>query len=71
MLAYLFFWYVILVLGDRRSLPFNQRTWITRRFIQAQNTIILALLVARHNLAHWTLSIHHLLLEKWMRVKFC
>jgi hypothetical protein len=65
MLIYLFFWYVILVLWVRRSFPFNQRTWITRRFIRPQTyIIILALLVARHNLTHWTLRIRHLLLEK-------
>jgi hypothetical protein len=28
-------------------------------------------LVARHILTHWTLRIRHLLLEKWMIVKFC
>jgi hypothetical protein len=47
MLIYLFFWYVILVLWARRSLPLNRRTWITRRFIRAQTSIvILALLIA-------------------------
>jgi hypothetical protein len=72
MLVYLFFWYVILILWARRSLPFNRRTWITRRFIQAQNfIIILALLVTRYNLTYWTLRICHLLIEKWMGVKFC
>jgi hypothetical protein len=70
MLIYLFFWYVILVLWARRSLPFKPWTWITRRFIRAQNfVILLALLVVRY-LAHWTLRICHLLQEKWMGVKF-
>jgi hypothetical protein len=50
MLIYLFFWYVILILWARRSLPFNWRTWVTRRFIRAHTSIIiLALLIARHN----------------------
>jgi hypothetical protein len=69
MLVYLFFWYVILILWARRLHPFNRQTWITRRFVQAQTSIILTLLVARHNLTHWTLRIRHLLQEKWMGVK--
>jgi hypothetical protein len=71
MLVYLFFWYVILILWARRFLPFRLRKWIRRRFIGAKTSFILAFLVARLNLAHWTLRIHHLILENWMRVKFC
>jgi hypothetical protein len=55
MLIYLFFWYVILVLWARRSLPSNRQIWITGRFLRAQTSIIiLALLIARHSLTHWT-----------------
>jgi hypothetical protein len=32
MLIYLFFWYVILVMWARRSLPFRPRIRIRRRF---------------------------------------
>jgi hypothetical protein len=52
MLIYLFFWYVILIVRARRLIPFNRQTWITRRCIGAQTSVILALLIARHNPTH-------------------